>query len=314
MPTINNLSSVDSLASGDQFPIYDASNGDARKVSASALLTFFENNFANPEFTTQTLAPTSSGFQADITESTDNMWLILNPTGAFAAGTVTLPGSPVDGQQIIVTCSDSVTALSVIARGGETVVGAPTSLGVGGFFSLRYDNGTSPAWWCTSQSLGATDTFDTITIETAVLDANGAETITFGQEGVGTAVNNVAIFNATTGNGPGIAAVGSDTNIDVDIVPKGSGVVLVDGVQAADLSSSQTLTNKTLDSATTVVNGYLRQSVYLVGITLPAASVGLLGARAFVTNSSVTTFNSIVAGGGANGVPVFCDGTDWRVG
>jgi hypothetical protein len=205
----------------------------------------------------------------------------------------------------------SIASLTIDSDGG--VNGTPTSLSASGFFAVKY-NASVGEWFCVAQSLGATDSFTNITVTNAVVDANGYETITFGQEGVGTAVNNVAIFNATTGNGPGIAAVGSDTNIDVDIVPKGSGVVLVDGVQAADLSSAQTLTNKTLDSATTVVNGYLRQSVYLVGITLPAASVGLLGARAFVTNSSVTTFNNIVAGDGANQVPVFCDGTDWRVG
>ena len=36
--------------------------------------------------------------------------------------------------------------------------------------------------------------------------------------------------------------------------------------------------------------------------------------RAFVTDANATTFNSIVAGGGANFVPVFCDGTNWRIG
>ena len=54
-------------------------------------------------------------------------------------------------------------------------------------------------------------------------------------------------------------------------------------------------------------------SVYLVA-DLPVAAATSVGARAFVTNSSVTTFNTIVAGGGANNVPVFFDGTNWRVG
>ena len=54
-------------------------------------------------------------------------------------------------------------------------------------------------------------------------------------------------------------------------------------------------------------------SVYLVADLPPAAAISV-GARAFVTNSSVTTFNTIVVGGGANGVPVFFDGTNWRVG
>jgi len=36
--------------------------------------------------------------------------------------------------------------------------------------------------------------------------------------------------------------------------------------------------------------------------------------RRIVTDADSTTFNSIVAGGGSNIVPVFFDGTDWRIG
>jgi len=46
--------------------------------------------------------------------------------------------------------------------------------------------------------------------------------------------------------------------------------------------------------------------------TLPAA--GNTGAREFVTDANATTFASIVAGGGSNGVPVYDDGTHWRIG
>ena len=54
-------------------------------------------------------------------------------------------------------------------------------------------------------------------------------------------------------------------------------------------------------------------SVYTVA-TLPVAAAVSVGARAFVTDSSVTTFNTVVAGGGSSNVPVFFDGTNWRVG
>lgn len=56
-----------------------------------------------------------------------------------------------------------------------------------------------------------------------------------------------------------------------------------------------------------------------VGITttvsgLPSAATATAGARAFVTDANATTFASVVAGGGANGVPVYSDGTNWRIG
>lgn len=42
--------------------------------------------------------------------------------------------------------------------------------------------------------------------------------------------------------------------------------------------------------------------------------VGNAGARAFITDGSSTTFAATVAGGGVNKVPVYSDGTVWKVG
>ena len=43
-------------------------------------------------------------------------------------------------------------------------------------------------------------------------------------------------------------------------------------------------------------------------------SAGTAGRRSIVTDATVTTFASIVAGGGGNAVPVYDDGTNWRIG
>jgi hypothetical protein len=58
------------------------------------------------------------------------------------------------------------------------------------------------------------------------------------------------------------------------------------------------------------VNGYNGTPVAVA--SLPAA--GVKGRRAFVNNANAATFNTIVASGGANNVPVFDDGTNWRIG
>jgi hypothetical protein len=47
---------------------------------------------------------------------------------------------------------------------------------------------------------------------------------------------------------------------------------------------------------------------------LPSVAVAGEGAVAFVTDATATTFASVVAGGGANNVPVYCDGSNWRIG
>lgn len=51
--------------------------------------------------------------------------------------------------------------------------------------------------------------------------------------------------------------------------------------------------------------------------SLPTAATAGAGARASVNNATQTLtagIGAVVAGGGANTVPVFCDGTNWRIG
>jgi hypothetical protein len=48
--------------------------------------------------------------------------------------------------------------------------------------------------------------------------------------------------------------------------------------------------------------------------TLPFASVSGKGARAFVTDALAPVFGSTVVTGGAVAVPVYSDGTNWKVG
>lgn len=63
----------------------------------------------------------------------------------------------------------------------------------------------------------------------------------------------------------------------------------------------------------TIVRGVTKNSVYIVD-SLPDASVSGPGARAFVSDAQSVEFNSILLGGGVGTVPVFSDGTAWRVG
>jgi len=59
------------------------------------------------------------------------------------------------------------------------------------------------------------------------------------------------------------------------------------------------------------------QTYGMVVAALPAASVALIGTRATVTDANATLTAGIgatVAAGGANVVPVFCNGTNWVIG
>lgn len=48
--------------------------------------------------------------------------------------------------------------------------------------------------------------------------------------------------------------------------------------------------------------------------TLPSAATSGKGARSFVTDATTPTFGATVVGGGAVAVPVYSDGTNWKVG
>jgi len=58
-------------------------------------------------------------------------------------------------------------------------------------------------------------------IGTAIADTNGAELIKV--TATSSAVNEVTLANAATGNNPALSATGDDTNVGIDITPKGTG-------------------------------------------------------------------------------------------
>ena len=70
-----------------------------------------------------------------------------------------------------------------------------------------------------------------------IRDENGNEQLIF--ETTGSAVNHIDITNAATGSGPEIGAVGDDSNINLELKPKGTGEVQIGtGAATATLTSS----------------------------------------------------------------------------
>ena len=60
MPTINQLAGLSQVSGGDLLPIYVPNNGDARKVSVTQLLTYFQTVFAAPTVSTKSFARLAS--------------------------------------------------------------------------------------------------------------------------------------------------------------------------------------------------------------------------------------------------------------
>lgn len=67
----------------------------------------------------------TTGFSITIAAATQT--LILDPAGTLATGTITMPAKPADGQQIRITCTQIITALTVSANAGQSITNAPTA-------------------------------------------------------------------------------------------------------------------------------------------------------------------------------------------
>jgi len=65
---------------------------------------------------------------------------------------------------------------------------------------------------------------------------------------------------------------------------------------------------------TVLTNAYITNTTIYTVATLPTASTSNAGTRTFVSDSTSTTFGATVTGGGTNTVPVYSNGTSWKIG
>lgn len=151
MTTINQLSAVSALVGADLLPVFSSENGDARKASMTVLAAFIQSLLtADDGDETQYFAPAATGFSVTVNPTVDgnSMYLLMTPVAGYAAGTIILPAKAecVDGQTVLVSSTQVVTALTVNGNGATAVNGAPTTLAANAFFKLRYD-GVFASWF-----------------------------------------------------------------------------------------------------------------------------------------------------------------------
>jgi hypothetical protein len=148
MANINQLSGLSQLSGGDLIPVYVPNNGDARKVSVTQLLQYFQQTFSAPTVATNLYTP-GTGFNITVpTPVSEQQWMIIQPAGTLAAGTVTLPlntGVP-DGTQVRVTTTQTITSFTLALNGASAAFGAPTTLAANAFFTMRFYQATN-SWY-----------------------------------------------------------------------------------------------------------------------------------------------------------------------
>ena len=148
MPTINQLPVLSTISSGDQLPVYSPNNGDARRTSIGSLLTFFQQSFASPTLSVNLYVP-GSGFNITVpTPVSNDQWMLLQPAGTLATGTITLPlntGVP-DGTTVLITSTQEITSLTIALNGASAIYGGISFLGAGSATSIRFYQPTN-SWY-----------------------------------------------------------------------------------------------------------------------------------------------------------------------
>lgn len=148
MPTINQLPVLNVISSGDQLPVYSPNNGDARRTSIGSLLTFFQQSFASPTLAVNLYVP-GNGFNITVpTPVSNDQWMLLQPAGTLATGTITLPlntGVP-DGTTVLITTTQEITSLTIALNGATAIYGGVSFLGAGTATAIRFYQPTN-SWY-----------------------------------------------------------------------------------------------------------------------------------------------------------------------
>ncbi len=217
--------------------------------------------------------------------------------GRHAANTVTGPaGFMADSQ----TADDVVTDLVFKAGGSypqSTVNTSGGNLTIAGGVGRRFF--TVVDW----TQLGG---------KTITVNVNGTSTTK--TEGVNwtAAVSNAATASSIVTAFTGISGFDTPTAVGAVVYFQPSNTYVT---WQLELSTNATAPGGTV---TTGNNGVVRMDPARAVANLPTASTSLTGSRATVSDSNAASFTAgigaIVAAGGTTVVPVFCDGTNWRIG
>jgi hypothetical protein len=323
MPTINQLSPISQVSGGDQLPIYVPNNGDARRVSVTQLLQYFQQTFASPTLAVNLYVP-GSGFNITVpTPVSEQQWMLLQPAGTLASGTITLPlntGVP-DGTTVLITTTQEITSLTIALNGASAIFGAVTSLGAGCAAIYRFYQPTNSwyninadtvlaagiAAWLTTPSSANLRAAMTDETGTGVLVFNNTPTLITPNIGAATGTS-LAVTGAVTSSGTagvgyatgagGTVTQGSSRTTGVTI-NKTSGAITLFSAAGTTAATTFTVTNSTV-AATDVIILNQKSGTDLYDLMVTAVGAGSFNIT-FRTTGGTTTeqpvFNFVVIKG-----------------
>lgn len=197
-----------------------------RVGDSGAAATITTNGAGN--LTLSTNAGTNSGTIVINQGANGDIALTPNGTGEVDITKVNIDGGTIDGTAIGGASASTGAFTTLSASSTATFSGLTASQAV---FTTSGKALTSNAITGTGNVVMSTSgTLTTPRVVTSINDTNGNEL--FGVTATGSAVNEFTVANAAQGAGPTLSATGSDTNININLTPKGTGVVSTTTVYA----------------------------------------------------------------------------------
>jgi len=204
-------------------------------------------------------------------QTTNSLGILLNApsnNSINAAGTQNISFGNLTNGNLFFVLNDSTTNAATCAAYAEGSTGYAKLSSIGAVpCTLRIDSNNP-----------------TIGASSPIVFGLGTDVVDLTLDAASNSVNGLEIYGETTGVAPQIQAAGTDTNIGIALVPKGTGVVTVGG------------------------------GVELPGTTvasLPTCAAGNKGLLEYVTDATAPSYNGALTGGGTVAVPVFCNGSAW---
>jgi hypothetical protein len=235
----------------------------------------------------QAIALTSVNTTLAMTDATisDARNAVIEFTGTIAANTTVFVASGIEKTYTIKNSTTGAFTLALNQVGGTSVIWSATDKTV----KQIYLTGTN-AVDAGNVTLTAPQTLTNKTLTSPIIneidDSNGNEQIIF--TATASAVNEVTIANAATGNDPTFTASGTDDNIGLDFIPKGTGAVTFLGtgkIQAV----KEKVTVTAVASTGTINYDFLTQAVlYHTTVATGQFTINLRG-------SSSTTLNNMLS-------------------
>ena len=311
MAQINQLSGISQVSGGDQLPIYVPNNGDARRVSVTQLLQYFQQTFASPTLATNLYVP-GTGFNITVpTPVSNDQWMLLQPAGTLATGTITLPlntGVP-DGTTVLITTTQEITSLTIALNGASAIFGAVTSLGAGCATVYRFYQPTNSwyninaetvfaagiAAWLTTPSSANLRAAMTDETGTGVLVFNNTPTLITPNIGAATGTS-LAVTGAVTSSGTagvgyatgagGTVTQGSSRTTGVTI-NKRCGAITMFSAAGSATAATFTVTNSTVGANDVII---LNQAsgTNLYDLLVTAVSAGSFNITFLTTGGTAT--------------------------